>query len=244
MRRIIIAALFLTAISLPATARVERIEILSRQDFASGVEFGDGGAYEKLRGRAFFALDPNAAANAAVTDLKLAPRNARGLVEFSAEFLVLRPKVTARRNGTLLYEVNNRGNHILELNGFFNIGVTASNPAGDGFLYNTGNVYLWSGWQGDLVFNPAAATESIDVPVARNPDGSSVTGPTFARFVTVPGNVNTQPLPGRGRTPASLDTTKAKLISIAHENNLGVRTGVVEIPSSDWAIANCATTPF
>jgi hypothetical protein len=51
MRRIIIAALFLTAISLPAAARVERIEILSRQDFASGVEFGDGGAYEKLRPR-------------------------------------------------------------------------------------------------------------------------------------------------------------------------------------------------
>ena len=50
--------------------------------------------------------------------------------------------------------------------------------------------------------------------------------------------------PGRGRTPASLDTTKAKLISIAHENNLGVRTGVVEIPSGDWAFANCAATPF
>jgi len=62
--------------------------------------------------------------------------------------------------------------------------------------------------------------------------------------VTVPGNVNTQTLPGRGRTPASLDTTKAKLISIAHENNLGVRTGVVEIGNSDWAFASCATTPF
>src|SRR5438552_9688842 len=150
----------------------------------------------------------------------------------------------SRASGTMLYEVNNRGNHIFEAAGFFNVGVSASNPAGDGFLYNTGNVYLWSGWQGDLVFNPAAATESVDVPVARNPDGSSVTGPTFARFVAVAGNVNTQSLPGRGRTPASLDTTKAKLISIAHENNVGVRTGVVEISSSDWAFANCAATPF
>ena len=65
MRQIIIAALFLTAISLPAAARVERIEILSRQAFAAGAEFGHAGAYEKLRGRAFFALDPEAAANAA-----------------------------------------------------------------------------------------------------------------------------------------------------------------------------------
>src|SRR4051794_22704819 len=110
MRRIITAALSLTVLSSPAAARVERIEILSKQDFAPGIEFGDAGAYEKLRGRAFIALDPNAAANAPVTDLKLAPRDARGLVEFSAEFLVLRPKVAARGNGTLLYEVNNRGN--------------------------------------------------------------------------------------------------------------------------------------
>ena len=110
MRQIIIAALFLTAISLPADARVERLEILSRQPFAAGTEFGDGGAYEKLRGRAWFALDPNAAANAAIADLKLAPRNNRGLVIFSAEFLVLRPVDAARGNGMLLYEVNNRGN--------------------------------------------------------------------------------------------------------------------------------------
>src|SRR5207247_4257329 len=113
------------------------------------------------------------------------------------------------------------------------------NPAGDGFIFTMGNVYLWSGWQGDLVFNPALPAETIDVPVVQG-----VTGPTFARFVTVAGNVNTQSLPGRGRTPASLDTTKAKLISIAHENNVGVRTGVVKIPSSDWAFANCATMPF
>ena len=90
-----------------------------------------------------------------------------------------------------------------------------------------------------MVFNPALPAETIEVPVVQG-----VTGPTFARFVTVAGNVNTRPLPGRGRTPDSLDTTKAKLISIASENNVGVRTGVVEIPSSDWAFADCATTPF
>ena len=60
MYRLIIAGLFLTAAcsSPPAAARVERIEILSRQPFAAGAEFGRAGAYEKLRGRAWFALDP------------------------------------------------------------------------------------------------------------------------------------------------------------------------------------------
>src|SRR6266446_6785142 len=112
MRQLIIAGLSLaTACFLsPASARVERIEILSRQAFAAGTEFSHAGAYEELRGRAFFALDPDAAANGPIADLKLAPRNNRGLVEFSAEFLVLRPADVTRRNGTLLYEVNNRGN--------------------------------------------------------------------------------------------------------------------------------------
>src|SRR5215831_13309657 len=76
MRQLIIQGLFLAAtfFSSPAGARVERIEILSRQAFAAGTEFGHAGSYEKLRGRAFFALDPDAAANGPIADIKLAPR--------------------------------------------------------------------------------------------------------------------------------------------------------------------------
>src|SRR5262245_60265317 len=111
MRRLIMAGFLLNAACLlPAAAKVERVEIISRQPFAAGTQFGEVGAYEKLRGRAVFALDPDAAANAAIADLKLAPRNERGLVTFSAEFLVLRPADPALGNGLLLYEVNNRGN--------------------------------------------------------------------------------------------------------------------------------------
>ena len=63
MRQLIVGlSLAATCFSLPADARVERIEILSRQAFAAGTEFGHAGSYEKLRGRAFFALDPDAAA--------------------------------------------------------------------------------------------------------------------------------------------------------------------------------------
>src|SRR5712692_4478883 len=138
MRRFIVAGLCLIAVSIAslAAAKVERIEIHSRQPFAAGTEFGSAGAYEKLRGRAFFALDPNAAANALIADLKLAPRNDRGLVEFSADFLVLRPTVTARRNGTLLYEVNNRGNIAIlrQLNeASFSNDPTSTADAGNGF---------------------------------------------------------------------------------------------------------------
>ena len=178
MRRIITAALSLTVLSSPAAARVERIEMLSRQDFAPGIEFGDAGAYEKLRGRAFFALDPNAAANAPVTDLKLAPRDARGLVEFSAEFLVLRPKVAARGNGTLLYEVNNRGNiailHQLHEASFSNDPATVAD-AGNGFLFRRGVTLAWSAWASDVATRPGDNRLVLRAPIATK-DGAPITG--------------------------------------------------------------------
>jgi hypothetical protein len=104
MRPIIIVALSVLAIGFrsPAQAKVERIEIQSQELFADGMAFGSTGSYEKLRGLAWFALDPNAAANAPIADLKLAPRDDRGLVTFSAEFLMLRPTDPLHGNGTLL----------------------------------------------------------------------------------------------------------------------------------------------
>src|SRR5262245_59562709 len=221
-------------------ARVTSIMINTRTPAFDGRTFGDVGAYEQLRGTVSGELDPHGRRNAVITDIDLAPRNARGKVEYTATFTLLKPLDMSKASGILAYEVNNRGNKILLLPpGVLNIGVSDTNPAGDGFLFDTGNVYLWSGWQGDLVFNPDLPAETISVPVV-----SGVTGPVFARFVTVPGNVNTQTLPGRGRTPATLDTTQASLISIARENNVGVRSGVAEIPSSDWAFADCTSTPF
>jgi Alpha/beta hydrolase domain len=217
-------------------ARVTRITISSTSVAFNGQTFGDVGTYEQIRGTAKGELDPLDPRNAVITDIDLAPRNANGKVEYTATFTMLKPVDMSKASGVLVYGISNRGGRAL---GFGNIGVTPANPAGDGFDQKPGHVYLASGWQGDLVFNPALPAETIEVPVVEG-----MTGPTFARFVTVAGNVNTRPLPGRGRTPDTLDTTKAKLISIARENNVGERTGVVEIPSGDWAFADCGSTPF
>src|SRR5205809_6820765 len=207
-----------------AEARVTHITIISTTPAFGGGVFGDVGAYEQVRGTAAGELDPLDPRNAVITDINLAPRNANGKVAYTATFTLLKPVDMSRASGVLVYGVSNRGGRAL---GFGNIGVTTANPAGDGFDQKLGHVYLASGWQGDLPFNNGtAAAETVDVPVL-----TGVTGPTFARFGTVTSNVNAQPLPGAGRTPASLDTTKAKLISIKYENNVGVRTGTVEIPS-------------
>jgi Alpha/beta hydrolase domain len=180
MRQLIIAGLSLATacFSSPAGARVERIEILSRQAFAAGTEFGHAGAYEKLRGRAFFALDPDATANELIADLKLAPRNDRRLVEFSAEFLVLRPADVTRRNGTLLYEVNNRGNigifRQLHEAPSSNDPATAAD-AGNGFLPRHGFTLVWSAWASDVATTPGDNRLVLRPPIATK-DGRPITG--------------------------------------------------------------------
>ena len=46
-----------------------------------GASFGDTGPYEKLVARATGEIDPRDPRNAVITDIMLAPRNARGMVE-------------------------------------------------------------------------------------------------------------------------------------------------------------------
>jgi Alpha/beta hydrolase domain len=231
-----IAAATALAWAPPGGAGVTAITITGTTPAFGGRVFGDVGAYEQVRGVVSGALDPLSRHNAVITDIELAPRNADGKVTYRATFTLLKPVDMSRSSGVLVYGVPNRGGRAL---GYGNLGGSATD-AGDGFDQKPGHVYLASGWQGDIAFNNAAtAQETIEVPVV-----AGVTSPTFARFVTVGGNVNTRPLPGNGRDPASLDTTKATLISIARETNLGVRSGVVEISSNDWAFADCTSVPF
>ena len=56
-----------------------------------GASFGNVGSYEKIQGRAFGELDPANPLNAVITDITLAPRNARGMVEYAVDFYILRP---------------------------------------------------------------------------------------------------------------------------------------------------------
>jgi len=88
--RTLIAALLIFAS--PAWAEVVRIDVKSRADVLAGKAFGSAGPYEKLAGTIHFAVDPRHPANRIITDLDKAPRNAAGLVEFSSDFYLIRPK--------------------------------------------------------------------------------------------------------------------------------------------------------
>src|SRR5215510_3564436 len=81
-----------------------------RRPLAGGQRFGDVGAYEELKGQLRLAIDPAHPANARITDVALAPRNAAGRVEFAADVSILLPVDRARASGRLLVDVVNRGN--------------------------------------------------------------------------------------------------------------------------------------
>ena len=224
----------------PSSADVVRIAMSSRAPVFNGRSFGAVGPYEDIRGIAFGEIDPSDPRNAVITDIDLAPRNARGRVEYRATFTLRKPVDMSQSAGVLLYNIVNRGNH--NGPGTWHVG----GDPGDGFLYRLGHAVLWSGWQGDMpIASVDAEQEGIDVPVAKSPDGSAVTSRVLARFASVAGGVNTQMLPGAsGRTPATLDTANATLISVASETPAGVKRGVVPIAGAAWAFADCRTVPF
>ncbi len=162
------------AIGGSAWARVERVEITSREAFAGGRSFGQVGPYEKIRGRFVYAVDPKAVFNRAIRDIDLAPRDHDGLVRFTGDFVLIRPRDPARGNHVLLFDVTNRGN--LTALAIFNSERAGNDPktAGNGWLMREGYTLLAAAWNWDV---PSGNDRlEIDLPIARQSDGSPITG--------------------------------------------------------------------
>lgn len=132
---------------------ITAIEIKSVELLADGAAFGAVGAYERVVGLAKGEVDPKAAGNKGIALIDKAPLNARGKVEYTTDFYILRPQDFAKGNGRILYEVNNRGRKML----FGNIadGPQGINDpqkmadVGNGFPMRQGYTIVWSGWDPD-----------------------------------------------------------------------------------------------
>ena len=134
-----------------------RFEITSRVPYAKARRFGAVGAYEQLDGTAHFAVDPNHPANAHICDLKLAPRSAAGLVEFTADLSLLQPVEAARANGRCIVELPNRGRRrvVAMMNcAPPDAAVGPQAHPGDGFLFARGYSVASIGWQWDVYPSP------------------------------------------------------------------------------------------
>ncbi len=177
-RNLGVALVAVVAALAPAMTRAEvtRVEISSRQDVLGGKSFGTIGAYEKLSGKVYFAVDPNNQRNKIIADIDKAPRNSQGKVEFSADLFILRPKDPSRGNGVLLFDVPNRGR-----NGglsALNRAKASADPAteeefGDGLLMREGYTVVSVGWEFDIPKKKGLVL--LDAPVATD-NGKPITG--------------------------------------------------------------------
>ena len=126
-----------------ATQGVTRLAIAKRQMAFGGTSFGSAGPYEILTGTAYAELDPDAPGNKGIVHLDSAAINARGHVEYSVDFMILKPVDAKKGNGRLIYDFVNRGrNTILRLDESGD-SFTASD-SGNGFLMNRGYTVAWS----------------------------------------------------------------------------------------------------
>jgi hypothetical protein len=196
------------------TNRVE-LSIYDRFPFAEGHEFGAAGSYERLVGRAHFAVDPGAPAQHGITDLDKAPIDAEGLVRFTGDFSILKPVDPRRGNRRIFFDYGNRGNkRMLQ---FFNDAPASNDPrtlahAGNGFLMRRGYTVAWLAWQGDLL--PGNGRMLLDLPIARERHGP-ITGPVRVEYIAGRPGITTFPLSGyastRSHSTVSLDPREARL---------------------------------
>ncbi|MBI4329362.1 MAG: hypothetical protein HY685_05820 [Chloroflexi bacterium] len=219
-----------------------RLAITRRLTFAGGHSFGPSGPYERLVGRAEFALDPEDPTNRNVVDLDKAPRNGRGLVEFAADLDILKPVALDRGNSRILYDVCNRGNRTA-LTGF-NVAPPALDPstlahAGNGFLLRQGYTVVWSGWQGDLL--PLEGLLTADLPEALV-NGRRLQGRVRQEFVVDQEGIYSLPLSGSptARCQESVDLDTSHAVFTRREREADPRQ---PLSPNEWAFAQAEKDP-
>ena len=252
IRLTMMAAVALAVLAGTAHARITLLQDLKVTPAFGGKLFSPTGAFERVTGRAHGEIDPKASVNLNIQDLALAPRNARGMVEYDTDIDIIRPANPAASNGVLFFNILNRGNKGgLSL---FNVDVkgtltniNAADDAGDGWMQRQGYTTIWFGWQADVL--PGNNRMTLRVPVARNADGSPLTGVVRAEFAS-PVAAKSLSLGGgwfttdthAGYPTASLDNTKP--FADGFRPSLTVRpnekAAPVTIPDGDWSFADCS----
>ena len=174
--RVLLPALLITAGTVSAHADLTRIQIKSQKDVLGGKAWGNTGAYEELIGTAYFTIDPKAPANKNIPNIDKAPRDAKGMIEFSSDIYIDRPKDASKGNGVAFFEASNRGHRSLATT--FSQPFRAKLPPeeaqyGDGTLFKDGFTLVWVGWQNSVDRKPGLV--GIDLPIAMD-NGKPVTG--------------------------------------------------------------------
>jgi hypothetical protein len=151
------------AATFTANAEVIRFDITEKALAFEGRVFPNVGTYTVIKAKAVIALDPNDKRNAVIADLSYAPKNAKGLVEASADVVLLQPTDPQAGNKTLLVDIPNRGRKLAPQL-FDDVRQPGANnavkaqDAGIAYLHRQGYTMAWIGWQGDIPSGPQSLT--------------------------------------------------------------------------------------
>jgi hypothetical protein len=198
--------LCLLALAGAGSAAVRSVEISERTPVLDGV-------YERIVGRAHFGMNPKLAANRIVRDLELAQLDAAGGAECAADFYILQPTDAAKGNGTVLFEVSNRGGKGM-LNRF-NFAAGA-NDFGDGWVMKQGYTLVWLGWEWDI---PAS-----------NRGALHFTAPHYRAEAPTDGLVRAEFTPEKSGSSMPLSDRNQDAIPVAKAIALYVRSGTESAP--------------
>jgi len=217
--------------------RVTGVEILSRVDVLEAKSFGESGSYERITGRVHFSAPVENIHNRAVVDLENAVNLQNGEVEFSADFVAVRPKDAAKGNGTLLLENPNRG-HSRILSLVDGGDEDLAHSAGDAWLLRNGFTVVALGWQWDAT-GPGALR--LYAPLAKD-HGNTITG-LLRGDIMLPVDADEIPLGhvmvgniGGSEYPAAMPDDPRNTLTV-RDSREGARTG---IPRSQWQFAAMA----
>jgi Alpha/beta hydrolase domain len=216
-----------------------------------GFSFPGVGQYQKITGVAYAEVDPNDSRNSVIVDIGLAQlqaapgqpgRTPSGKVAYLLNFYILKPvnlsAVDHSLNGygKVMYEPPNRGGKtwtaLGRVTGGGNDPATITDPTvlANSFLMPRGYTLVWSGWEPlgvPLASLGTTQTQAVALPLAKNPDGSTITGPAYeysAGAITL------------SYPPATLDKTTATLTHRVHLDDLPQ-----VVPAANWDYNATAT---
>jgi hypothetical protein len=251
---VLISLLLIPAFS---EARVISVQMSDPTIAFGGFSWPGVGQYEKITGVAYAEVDPADRRNAIIVDIGLAETQAApgqpgktpsGKVAYLLNFYILKPvnlnQVDRNVNGygKVMYEPPNRGGKTWAALGRIVAGPGGANdPASivdttvlaNSFLMPRGYTLVWSGWEplvppANLGTNPLA---SVALPIAENPDGSTITGPAYEYIVSSGTSVTLE-------YPAATDDKNAA--TLTHRVRLDDVPEI--IPASGWEYTDASLT--
>ena len=207
----------------PATqARITEIQITATESPTfGGFSWPGVGQYEKIVGKAFGEVNPHDRQNRDIVDIEFAPRNARGKVEYSFNFYILKPIDLKKGAGKMMYEPPNRGGKTWTALGRVSGGgddpgsITDPAVLANAFFMPRGYTLVWSGWEALGTLDTFNASANLPIakfpPTAANPTGT-ITGPSY-EYIVVGAAAASVAL---SYPAATLDKTRATLTHRVH----------------------------